>query len=59
MDRFFNDYGQDKRTKPEDKKVFWSSFKQYTEADKDPEKMKELMENSIKRIGNYIKNQPA
>lgn len=59
VDRFFNDYGQDKRTKPEDKKVFWSSFKQYTEADKDPEKMKELMENSIKRIGNYIKNQPA
>ena len=59
VDRFFNDYGQDKRTKPEDKTVVWNSFKQYAEAENNPEKMKELMENAINRIGKYIEKQPA
>ena len=59
VDRFFDDYGQDKRTKTEDKTVFWNSFKQYADAENNPEKMKELMENAIKRIGNYIQKQPA
>lgn len=59
VNRFFDDFDKDKSTNIEDREVFRKAFKQYSEAENSPEKMKELMENAIRRIGNYIQNQPA
>jgi hypothetical protein len=59
VDRFFDNYAQDKRSNPEDGIAFRQSMKAFSDASNNPEQMKELMENAIKRMGNYIQNQPA
>lgn len=51
VNRFFNDYGMKKQTNPEDKKIFQNAAKDFAEASKDPEKLKNLMENAIRRMG--------
>jgi hypothetical protein len=51
VNRFFKDYGKNKQTNPEDKKVFKNAAKDFEDAGKKAEKLKKLMENAIRRMG--------